>query len=290
MTRAVPGWRSVLLCGLGLWLASTAALAITEDDILVPSVVLLGSFLAPVTVIFWFVDRRETSELSPRRLLGAFFIAGVCGLLAAAMLETWLLPHRLWPNLWIGLLEEFLKGFGVWVFARGLQRWSVRDGVLLGTTVGLGFGAFEAAGYTLSWGRTASGFSLGDMLTEEVLRIVIAPFCHGVWTGIFAAVLFAGRGRLLHWHVLVAYLVASLLHATWDASSTAGIVVTVLTSGTETQRSDLSAMTLPLPSSLDEQWLYGIVQWSVMITVALAGVLLLRRCWRAPSGAGGWLG
>lgn len=276
----MPGWRGVFVCGLLLWLASIGALVLTDDDILLPSVVLLGSFLTPVTVIFWFVERGGVTALTPRRLLAAFFVAGVAGLLVAAVLETWLLPDRLLPNVWIGLIEEALKGFGVWVLARGLREYTVRDGVLLGTTVGLGFGAFEAAGYTLSWGMDAAGgFDLSDMLAEEVLRIAVAPFCHGVWTGLFGGVLFACRGRLTG-RVLGAYLAAASLHALWDGSSTAGIVVTVLASGTRTQRSDLSNGNLPMPSTLDPQWLYGGVQWGVMIAVAVLGVLVLRQRWR----------
>ena len=68
------------------------------------------------------------------------------------MLEVWLLPSRLLPNLWVGLIEEGVKAIGVVVLARGLHRYTVRDGILLGTVVGLGFGAFESSGYALSYG------------------------------------------------------------------------------------------------------------------------------------------
>jgi len=264
--------------GLLLWALSIGALLISEDDILVPSVVLIGSFLVPVSAIFWFAGRDHDSVLSVRRLMAAFFIAGVVGLLAAAVLETWLLPSRHWPNLWVGLIEEAFKGIGVLWLARGLKQWSVRDGVLLGTTVGLGFGAFEAAGYTFSWGMTASGFSFSDMISEEVLRAAIAPFCHGVWTGLLGAAIFASRGRVTL-GVVVVYVAVSLLHAVWDAGSTVAIVATVLASGTAEQREDLRNGIMPLPSSLDPQWFYGLVQWTVMILAASVGVLWLRRRW-----------
>jgi RsiW-degrading membrane proteinase PrsW (M82 family) len=273
-------YRVVLASGLLLWAAATATLVLTEDSILLPSVVLIGSFFVPVAAIFWFLDHDTDSELSADRLLVAFFVAGVLGLLAAAALETWLLPHRLWPNLWVGLIEEGLKGAGVIVLARGLVRYSIRDGVLLGTTVGLGFGAFEASGYTLSWGFDANGFSLHDMLSEEALRAVIAPFCHGIWTGLFGAALFAARGRVTL-DVVGVYFAISALHALWDAGSNAAVVVTVLAAGTPEQRDDLANGVLPAPSALDAQWLYGAVQYTVMTVVAALGVLWLRRAWRA---------
>lgn len=275
----VVGWRPVLVFGLALWVLATGALALTEDTILLPSVVLIGSFLVPVAAIFWFLDRDVgKSELSPERLVAAFFVAGVMGLTASAVLETWLLPHRALPNLWVGLIEEFFKGAGVFLLSRGFTRWSIRDGVVLGTTVGLGFGAFEASGYTLTWGMSANGFSLRDMISEEVLRMVIAPFCHGVWTALFAAALFASRGRL-GWRVLAVYLGTAALHAVWDAGSTLAIVATVLLSGTPEQRDDVAHWQMPMPSSLDAQYLYGAVQWTVMVLAAVAGVVWLRRWW-----------
>jgi protease PrsW len=274
-----PPWVRILGWGLLLWAAATAALAVTEDPILLPSVVLLGSFLVPVAAIFWFVQRRGASELDAPRLLLAFFAAGVLGLLAAAALETWLLPHRVFPNLWVGLIEEGVKGAGILLLARGLARHLVRDGILLGTTVGLGFGAFEASGYTLSYAWDSGAFSLEEMVSEEVLRAVIAPFCHGVWSGLLGGSLFAAKRRVTP-SVVGTYLGVSALHALWDASSNAAVLVTVLLAGTQAQRDGLLGE-IPAPGAVSPQWLLGTVQWAVMIAVALAGVLLLRRRWRA---------
>jgi hypothetical protein len=116
------------------------------------------------------------------------------------------------------------------------------------------------------------------LISEEILRAVVAPFCHGVWTGLFGAALFAARGRITG-SVVLTYLGVSALHALWDAASTAGIIVTVLVDGTVDQRNALSDGTLPVPDSLDPQWLYGLVQWAVMLVVAAVGVEWLRRRW-----------
>ena len=122
------------------------------------------------------------------------------------------------------------------------------------------------------------------MLSEELLRAVIAPFCHGLWTGLFAAALFAAahEGHLrLTFGVVGAYLGAAALHATWDAAGTAGIVVAVLASGNEVQRESVASWTLPAPSTLSDPWLFSLVEWAVMIAVAIAGSLLIRRRWRS---------
>ena len=243
---------------------------------------LTGSFMVPVAMIFWFLDRADATELTPRRLLVAFFVAGVVGLLTAAALEVWLLPSRLFPNVWVGLIEEATKAVGVIVLAAGLRRYSVRDGIVLGVVIGLGFGAFESAGYTLNSGFDNGTFSISNLVSEEILRAVIAPFCHGLWTGLFAAAWFAAGARPTS--LLGAYLTVSALHALWDSASTAGIVVTVLASGNETQREAVEDWSLPPISVLTPQWMFGVVEWTVMVLVAIAGMVLVRHRWLTHAG------
>jgi protease PrsW len=275
-------WRHVLAWGLLLWIIAAAALAVTEDEILLPSVVLIGSFLVPVATIFWFLDRDQDTELDGGRLLTAFFVAGVLGMIASAALEVWLVPHRLLPNLWVGLIEEAAKGIGIWFMARGLQRFDIRDGILLGTVVGLGFGAFEAAGYTLTYGLRGGELSVERLISEELLREAIAPFGHGIWSGLLGAAIFSSRRRFA-WRIPLTYLGVAALHALWDSSSNAAVVLTVLIWGPAEARSSLSARNLPFPADVEPQWLFGVLQWTLMIVVAAVGVLLVRRLWRSSA-------
>ena len=57
--------------------------------------------------------------------------------------------------------------------------------------------------------------------------------------------------------------------------------MTVLAAGDESQQAALKDWSLPEPSVLSPQWLYGFVQWTIMVAVAIAGSLLIRRRWRA---------
>jgi RsiW-degrading membrane proteinase PrsW (M82 family) len=272
-------WRYVLAWGFVLWVVATVALAVTEDEILLPSVVLIGSFLVPVTTIFWFLDHDRATELDTRRLLTAFFVAGVLGMICSAALEVWLVPHRLLPNLWVGLIEEGAKGVGIFFMSRGLAHFDVRDGILLGTVVGLGFGAFESAGYTLTYGLHDGELSLHRLISEEVLRELIAPFCHGIWSGLLGAAIFAARRRFA-WRVVLTYLGVVALHAIWDSSSNAAVILTVLISGPAELRTSLSPGSLPFPGDVEPQWLFGVLQWTLQIVVAIIGVTLVRRVWR----------
>jgi RsiW-degrading membrane proteinase PrsW (M82 family) len=290
-----PAWRTVLMTGFALWVASVAALVATDDEILVPAAILFGSFLVPVTCVFWLLEHGHHTTLTPARLLAGFFVAGVLGLLLSAVLEIWLVPTRMVPNLWVALIEEAVKTIGLLIVGRGLARYRVRDGIILGVTVGLGFGAFEASGYSLSYSVQGGSFSPQDLVSEELLRAAIAPFGHGVWTGLVGAAAFAAAAAndnrpAWSWRILGAYLVAVALHATWDASSNAAVVLTVLLDGDAGQRSALSGGSIPAPSTVHQQLMLGVIQWAIMTVVAIVGVWLVSRRWRvleSPSMNGG---
>src|SRR6202035_2576214 len=84
-----PRWWAVLLIGLALWIASAADVYFTGNVIVLPTVVLLGSFLVPVTGVAWYLDHDPSPALSPRRILAAFLLAGLVGVLASSSLEFW---------------------------------------------------------------------------------------------------------------------------------------------------------------------------------------------------------
>ena len=220
----VPRWWAVLLIGLALWAAALGAMYVTRDIILLPTIVLLGSFLVPVTAIVWYLDHDGSPALSPRRIVSAFIIAGVLGLIVAALLEFWLVygPGTI-GMLKVGFIEEFVKGAAIVLLALGLRSYTTRDGMLLGATVGFGFAALETSGYALASLFVVQGqqlvLSLPSVVFTELVRAVLAPFGHGLWTAILGGVIFhaARRGHLrLTWSVLVAYAGVSVLHAAFD--------------------------------------------------------------------------
>ena len=102
--------------------------------------------------------------------------------------------------------------------ARGMRHTNQMDGLLLGAAVGMGFAAFESTGYAFTAFLVSNGH-VGASIAETVLRGLLAPFGHGVWTAILAAVLFR-ESRPHHFRitglVIVTYLFVSLLHGLWD--------------------------------------------------------------------------
>src|SRR5437879_2221503 len=88
--RWAPPWWAVFLIGLGLWIATIGAAYLTGDLLLLPTIIVLGSFLIPVTAVVWYLDHDPSPALSPQRILTAFIIAGVVGVLGASLLEYFL--------------------------------------------------------------------------------------------------------------------------------------------------------------------------------------------------------
>ncbi|TMJ14661.1 MAG: PrsW family intramembrane metalloprotease, partial [Bacillati bacterium ANGP1] len=174
MPSDLPKWQNIFLVGLLLWILSVVVTGATGNVNMVPTVVLLGSFLVPVTAVVWYLDHYESPELTLRLVVYTFIVGGVLGTLAASVLESWLRTESFLGYAGVGLIEEFAKLAALMFVARRLPYHSVRDGIVLGATVGFGFGALESSGYALTSLITIRGpevsLSLGNLVFTELLR------------------------------------------------------------------------------------------------------------------------
>jgi hypothetical protein len=73
-------WLHVLLVGLVLWIAATAVTVITSNTTLLPTVILLGSFLVPVVFVVWAYGRRS-QYLDEHMFFRCFVTGRVLGVL-----------------------------------------------------------------------------------------------------------------------------------------------------------------------------------------------------------------
>jgi protease PrsW len=235
--QARPGlsWRGIFFTGLLLWIISTLVTALTSNINLIPTVVLLGSFLVPATAVVWYVDHYHSPELTGALVARAFIVGGVLGVIAASVLESILLRPGWAMFFGVGLIEEGVKLLALMFISRGLRTRTIRDGIVLGAAVGFGFAALESSGYAFNALLVVDngqpvGLSLPDLVLSELLRGLLAPLGHGLWTGILGGVLFA---ELPHggWRptprLLAAYVLVSLLHGLFDSAS--GIAVALAT-------------------------------------------------------------
>ena len=104
------------------------------------------------------------------------------------------------------------------IIARRLRHTEAIDGLLLGAAVGMGFAALESTGYAFTAFITSQGHITASIFST-VLRGLLAPFGHGVWTAILGAVLFrqsTPRRFRITGLVILTYLFVSVLHGLWD--------------------------------------------------------------------------
>jgi RsiW-degrading membrane proteinase PrsW (M82 family) len=276
-TRHRRAWLRIFLGGLALWIATGAVTFVTLNPNLVPTLILIGSFLVPVTFVAYAFEHRASDTLTEHTIFIGFVYGGVLGVLGASLLESWLLGRSNLSYLGVGMIEEGVKLAALWFIARRLHTYLVRDGIVLGATVGFGFAAFESAGYAFNALFTMHGLSLGSLVETEILRGVLTPVGHGLWTGIMGGVLFhaARNGRLrLSLGVIIWYLVVSGLHAFWDASGgIAALVVLVLTlNSMQMQLIELGRV--PQPTQ-EQAFLFTVVTWAFLLLDAAVGVTIL---------------
>ena len=212
-------WWRVLLIGLAFYFVGLIVLVLTSNPNLFPTVVMVGSFLIPITYVAFFYDRRHLSHLTVPAVAQGFVYGGLLGVLAASILEPILIQSLNFVSVFVvGLIEEFVKILGILVIARHHRHNSEMDGLILGAAAGMGFAALESSGYAFT-SFLSSGGSLSATVFVMLLRGILAPIGHGTWTAILASVLFResrpGKYRITL-KVIGAYLLVSILHGLWD--------------------------------------------------------------------------
>ncbi len=216
-------WLVTLLVGVLLWAAVAVAIALTDNTVLVPNLILLGTFLVPVCTILFVLGRPREAHLSVETLMLGFLAGGTAGVVLTGTTEVYVLPDAVGTNALIGLIEEGGKGLILIAVATLVRPRVPRDGMVLGATVGAGFAAFESAGYALgALIQYTDDHPLLDVLQTEAFRAVLAPFGHITWTAILGGAIFASAwtsGTLrLDRRVIWTFLGVVTLHACWDAS------------------------------------------------------------------------
>ncbi|MEV4146522.1 PrsW family glutamic-type intramembrane protease [Amycolatopsis sp. NPDC049691] len=280
-------WLRMFFGGLALWVAAVVITYATQNANLIPTVVLLGSFLVPATFVTWAFQHRHSGEVTGELVFRVFAVGGALGVLGASLLESYLLHPSPWLFLGVGLIEEAVKLAALALLTRHLVRKSGRDGLVLGAAIGFGFAAFESAGYALTAMITTQGLSLADLVSTELLRGLLAPFGHGLWTAILGGVLFSRSTRehfLLTGRLLAAYLGVAVLHALWDSMNSIAVVLTLVL--TEQPGPSAGYLSRPTPEQVT---LFTVFTWSGLALVSLIGLLwlavLARAARRTPAPA-----
>ncbi|MFG1926369.1 PrsW family intramembrane metalloprotease [Cryptosporangium sp. NPDC048952] len=281
LSRTRRLWLRWFFVGLGLWMATLVVVLLTGNPNLIPTLVLLGSFLVPVTFVAWAFERRGTDELTSGLVFSTFVTGGVLGVLGASVLEAYLLHPSAWLFFGVGLIEEAVKLLALMVLTRHLRTRSLRDGMILGAAVGFGFAAFESAGYAFTALFTVDGLSITQLVQTELIRGVLAPVGHGLWTAVLGGILFAGtrQGRFaVTGRLILAYLGVSALHGLWDSMHSISLYLTLVL--TEGERLRPSMQGWLIEPSAEQVRLFSVLEWVGLALISIVGTVWLVVQWR----------
>lgn len=215
---------SVLLAVVFTW-----ALVHYGNMNLYPGWIFMGAFSIPFSVMVFFLETNVLRNISFYRILKLFLFGGFLSLVFTLFINEqvgglfeWLGPAAAGP------IEELAKLVAVVAIARNWRgtRWTL-NGMLLGAAVGAGFAAFETSGYILHFDFTDSSGGLPIM----ILRGLLAPFTHVIWTASTAGALWRRMGErsfspamLVEWPVLRILLIAIGFHMLWNSDLTVPLV------------------------------------------------------------------
>ncbi|MEV5842853.1 PrsW family intramembrane metalloprotease [Streptomyces sp. NPDC051985] len=272
-------WKRCLGGGLILWALTAVVTYATRNTTLLPTLILLGGFLVPVVFVLWAYERHGR-DLGVSAILGCFLTGGTLGVLGASVMEFYLV-HPSWGMfVSVGLIEEAVKlGALVFVLRRLPGIRGLRAGLVLGAAVGFGFAALESAGYAFNAAVSTEGIDLRALIETEILRGVLTPFGHGLWTAIAGAALLSfrrpnGRFRLTA-PVATAYLGVSLLHALWDSTHGIAIWLVARLAGAGLDRQLFAEGYIPRPT-VQQEHLFTLFSVGLLVLVSLLGIAWVR--------------
>jgi protease PrsW len=179
----------IFFSGLVLLYLVERTLLATQNLNLVPSVLLLGAFLVPVTFTTYLYERLPEWEVPLPPLAICFVWGGALGVVVAGSLEYDLLRSlRVLALLGVGLIEEGAKLiFPLIFYFLGHYR-SEGTGILFGVSTAMGFAALETMGYGFTSLLTSQG-NVGVLDEVLLVRGLMSPAGHAAWTGLVCAVL-----------------------------------------------------------------------------------------------------
>jgi RsiW-degrading membrane proteinase PrsW (M82 family) len=215
-------WIGVLILGSLAYLLVLRTLTRTENLNFVPSLILLGSIVVPITVLVFAASGGRRIVAPTGMIVFTAIAGGVIGTVAAGTLEyDTLHALKVLPMILVGLIEESAKLIVPLLLLLIVRRPDPQSGVIIGVASGMGFATLETMGY--GFNALLSQGNLAAVEQTLLLRALLSPAGHVAWTGLTVAALWripsaARKGRAVA-QAAGAFVGAVLLHAAWDGSN-----------------------------------------------------------------------
>ena len=196
-----------------------------NNDLMLPGLLTMGAFVMPFSLLIFFFEVNVPRNVPLYQLLKMLFLGGVLSVITALALfqVTKLGGSDSWFSaVCVGLIEEAGKAAALLLVVNKIKfRWTL-NGMLFGAAVGVGFAAFESAGYAY----LAGGDSGRDAMLQSITRRGLLSICggHVLWCALVGGALWRVRGeKKFEWAVLQdlrflrVFGLCAAMHAVWDA-------------------------------------------------------------------------
>ncbi len=194
-----------------------------ENINLLPGLIFTGAMAIPLATVLFFFEVNVRKNVSLYQTIRLVMLGGVVSLLFSLVLFELPTDGLGWMEASIaGLIEEPGKLLALLFVAKSSQYRYKLNGLLFGACVGAGFAIFESMGYAFQVMLQADGI---DEVTENILlRGVLSPGAHVVWTAIAGAALWRVKGTApFRWSMVQQpqfwrlFLVPVVLHVIWNS-------------------------------------------------------------------------
>jgi protease PrsW len=164
-------------------------------SVAIPAFIISGSFAVPIATLIFFFEMNAPQNVSLYQVLKLFLLGGVISIVFSLVLFSSTNLAEIIGAPAAGLIEETGKLAAVLLLCRKMdpQRYPyITNGLLFGAAIGAGFAAFESAGYAFN--VLLETKSLANMNGNIILRGLLAPFGHVVWTALTAGAVWSVKG------------------------------------------------------------------------------------------------
>lgn len=209
----------VFLIALIAYLGMFIGVSLFRNINFVPGLILVGAFAVPFTTLIFFWEMNAPQNIPIYKIVYVVFIGGILSLLLALVFYD-ILRNTINP-ITTGMVEELSKVVAVIFFVRSLKYKYVLNGLLLGAAIGVGFAAFETAGYAL---RALLSNSYQMLYYTILWRSIFSPGGHVAWAALTGAALcMVQKDSKFHFNMLfkpifiLFFALVVSLHAMWDS-------------------------------------------------------------------------
>jgi protease PrsW len=154
-----------------------------------PGLIIVGSFAVPISTLILFFELNTPKNISLYQVTRLVLIGGGVSILISLVLFSLTSLDSLFGASAAGFIEETGKLAALLLVASKLDSHRYRftlNGLLFGAAVGTGFAAFESAGYALRFALLHGANAANEII---ILRGILSPFAHIVWTALAAGAL-----------------------------------------------------------------------------------------------------